>query len=468
MKKITTNTLSRILSVLPELNRVEQLHVLGGTSETESGVTGYYSFDTMLDLIGRGDWTGGCVEGIGYIGEEASTYQTGCYTYEAMLREMYYGTWAGGWVDHSGYVKGDVTMTGYYTLVDMEKMITEGTWNGGYVEDFGYVEAEGITGNYSTGIYSEQEMVDQMFSNEWKGGWVNGEYLDADYVVTGMYRTADEILEAMCYGNWYGGWLENSGYIGDNITGYAGNRVYSSSEMSDMQNNGLWSGGWVFGSGYINGGDGSYEDGVTGAYDPDGLPVTGVWYNSNTVGEMFDNGTWSGGYVDGLGYVGEITTVTGYFAEGNGLDAFLGFVKTVADEAIGLVDNEYNDLVYTATKFGYAFFEGFSYMALDIKYNGWDHFGEGRGDIPVEEVLELNEKTHHAYNFTFSGGFDKVDTKEEVTVEDFARFTSALIGLFPGGSTTVSVGERIGKKMVGLAECELVKRAIEDLIEEEE
>lgn len=320
MKKITTNTLSRILSVLPELNRVEQLHVLGGTSETESGVTGYYSFDTMLDLIGRGDWTGGCVEGIGYIGEEASTYQTGCYTYEAMLREMYYGTWAGGWVDHSGYVKGDVTMTGYYTLVDMEKMITEGTWNGGYVEDFGYVEAEGITGNYSTGIYSEQEMVDQMFSNEWKGGWVNGEYLDADYVVTGMYRTADEILEAMCYGNWYGGWLENSGYIGDNITGYAGNRVYSSSEMSDMQNNGLWSGGWVFGSGYINGGDGSYEDGITGAYDSDGRPVTGAWYTIEEMCEMVYGNTWKGGLINNIGYVEEVEIVTGCYQTGVFLD----------------------------------------------------------------------------------------------------------------------------------------------------
>lgn len=203
-----------------------------------------------------------------------------------------------------GVGNGDLGITGAYSYDEMIYMVDMKTWTGGYVDGMGYVEENSVTGHYYSGVYSEMEMLKLMTQDNWRGGWVDGEYFDGDCFMTGLY-TFYEVVSMMHNGEWNGGWIDGSGYIGADITGFVGVHDYTYDDMLVMIGNGTWSGG-VEGSGYVS--SEFYVD-VTGV-----LPVTGSYDSSYSFKEMeamIDSGKWEGGFVDDLGYVGEVTYVTG-------------------------------------------------------------------------------------------------------------------------------------------------------------
>lgn len=142
-------------------------------------------------------------------------------------------------------------------------------------------------------------------------------------------------------------------------------------------------------------------------------------------------------------------------------EAIEGFLRGLANEVGDIFDNSLNDLLYTLTSGLSAVGTGFSYLALDIKYNGLLNFGEGRGNIPTEEAMETS--TIRAVNYTFSGGFDCDTLSGDPSIEDFSRYLSGIMSVFPGTSY-VSRGGEVGKLLtnqaMGVATAELVKQSI--------
>lgn len=143
MKKLTKNNLDSMAILLPELDEEDQRSILGGTATaTVAGTTTPYPPDytgavpettpyctaTTTDPYA----VTGCCPTSTTCTTSTSQNPTGVYTWEDMDRMVGDGNWTGGMVEGVGYMGGVTVVTGFVSTTQSatnEQSSTVSTWN---------------------------------------------------------------------------------------------------------------------------------------------------------------------------------------------------------------------------------------------------------------------------------------------------------------------------------------------------
>lgn len=126
-------------------------------------------------------------------------------------------------------------------------------------------------------------------------------------------------------------------------------------------------------------------------------------------------------------------------------DSFGNFCTDVWDWVVDKIEGGIDARVYVGSLVASSIAEGFAYMYLDFKYNGWDA-GNGIGKIPFEEYMRVRDE-YHAYHFSFDKGVWREESMlpEVPAYSDFRKMVDVVTS---PGFVNVNVGNKAVNFMI--------------------
>jgi hypothetical protein len=183
MRKLTKKTLDDLATVMPVISEDEQRRYVGGTdSDFYYGYTGtVYSTNAYNALVASGAWSGGVVEGMGYIAQDIVIF-SGSGTYYTMPEYIESQSMSGlkqfiFALIQTTPVLGDFISYYVQESGDMHRSIQAELLHKGYSDAMFYVQQETLWNGWAIKVYDSAsgEVIASRTMTEY-GSWGRGVY----------------------------------------------------------------------------------------------------------------------------------------------------------------------------------------------------------------------------------------------------------------------------------------------------